>query len=323
MKTKLSIFCFLVIFVIFSVPVSVPGAETNPNGFPSGPHFNLNIHGKKADSTCPPKEYYLRVTADNNSDGDLNALVKVCDPGSVDPYYPPDVCEPTTIQAYGNSIFIPLVTDPDKIAVYVESGKKGPKSAPDTEELEVTDWCSGFGDDAEVRFRIPKNDAGYDVYVRALAKPTDNPSMTFSDPGLVYAEDEDGGLVIVGYFDSSGFLTYDGPYTITRSKGKSTAQNITDLFTWSGDLCYTTTTGTDGRAATDFCWIDSNLNGARDQGDEYYEPTEETCPAGGEIVTLYCATYDDWVFNIADFVEMFYKTENDNSRLVQFRFYPR
>ena len=30
-----------------------PGQAVNPNGFPSGEHFNLNIHGKKLDFNCP------------------------------------------------------------------------------------------------------------------------------------------------------------------------------------------------------------------------------------------------------------------------------
>jgi hypothetical protein len=25
-----------------------PGQDINPNGFPSGPHFNLNVHGKNS-----------------------------------------------------------------------------------------------------------------------------------------------------------------------------------------------------------------------------------------------------------------------------------
>ena len=314
MKTKLSIFSFLVFFIIFSVPVSVPGAETNPNGFPSGPHFNLNIHGMKANFTCPPTEYYWRVTVDANDDGDWDTLVKVCDVE--------DTCELTDIQAFGNSIFIP--ESGNRVQVYVESGKKGPKGATDTAELQVTDWCSGFKDDAEVRFRIPANEAGYDVYARILAKPTDNPSMTFIAPELSYAED-DGDLAFIGLLTGSGFQTPSAGFTFTRYKGKSPAQDITGLFTWSGDLCYTT--DAEGRDDTALCWIDDG-DGVREQSDEYYLPvvveTVPTCPSGGSLITLYCSTYSSaWVFNIADFVEMFYGIDNDRSKLVNVRFYPR
>jgi hypothetical protein len=309
MKTKFGIFSFLVMFIIFSVPVSVPGAETNPNGFPSGPHFNLNIHGKQAGFSCPQPEYYVRVTVDANNDGDLNSLVKVCDLG--------DTCEPTVTQIYGNSIFIP--ESGKGVQVNVESGKKGPKSAPSAAELQVTDWCSGFGDDAEVRFRLPANEAGYDVYARILAKPTDNPSMTFSDPGLVYAEDEDGALVWVGLLTGSGFQASGTPFTFTRYKGKSPAQDITGLFQWSGDLCYTQPA--EGRTETPFC-----VSGPDSLGQYSYYPPDDAglCLASGTPILLYCTAYaSDWVFNIADFVEMFYGIDNNLAKLVQVRFYPR
>ena len=307
-KTKLGFCSLLFIIFIFAIPVSVPGADLNPNGFKSGPHFNLNIHGKPANFTCPPIEYYLEVTVDANNDGDLGALVKVCDFG--------DTCNPTNIQAYGNSIFIPetAVAD-DKIKVYVESGKKGPKSAPTTAELQVTDWCGGFGDDPDVQFRLPANEAGYDVYARILAKPTDNPSMTFSDPGLVYAEDEDGALVWFGLLTGTGFQASGAPFTFTRLKGKSIARDITGLFQWTGEVCYTT--DAEGRTDTLFC-TDSATPPA------YYPDSGQGCGAGFTSITLYCSSHTaEWVFNIADFVEMFYNITNNGSKLVQVRFYPR
>lgn len=304
MKTKLG-FCSLLFIVFFlSVPVYVSGAETNPNGFPSGPHFNLNIHGKSANFTCPAPEYF--VTADVNLDGDLGTIVNACD--QVD----------TCIQVYGNSIFVPETTGADKVKVYVESGKKGPKGVTIT-ELQVTDWCGGFGGgDSEVKFLLPANAAGYDVYARILAKPTNNPTMTFSDPGLVYAEDQDGELVWVGYLGSDGFQAAGLPFTFTRSKGKSTARDITGLFQWTGEVCYTT--DAQGGDATDFCKVGPDINGNY----SYYPAVEGACPSGGLLTSLYCVSHDaEWVFNIADFVEMFYNITNNYSKLVQVRFYPR
>jgi hypothetical protein len=301
----------LMVGMVFIGTSALAGPPTNPNGFPSGPHFNLNIHGKQANFTCPAPEYYLQVTADNNGDGDLGALVKVCDEG--------DVCEPTTIQAYGNSIFIPeTAAGADKVRVYVESGKKGPKSAPTTAELQVTDWCAGFGGgDNEVKFRLPSNEAGYDVYARILAKPTDNPSMTFSDPGLVYAEDEDGLLVWFGILTNGGFQTTTE--TFTRYTGKSIAKEITGIFLWTGDVCYTQ--DAEGRTDTPFCQHYDAISNTY----TYYPVPVEGCSVAGDIqVTLFCSLIDNqWVFNIADFVEMFYNITNNGSKLVQVRFYPR
>ena len=64
----------------------------------------------------------MKVTVDANGDGDIGTLVEVCDLN--------DTCELTNIQLYDNSIFIP--ESGNKVQVYVESGKKGPKSAPAT-----------------------------------------------------------------------------------------------------------------------------------------------------------------------------------------------
>lgn len=51
MKPKSGICSLLFTVFIFFTPVSLPGADPN-NGFPSGPHFNLNIHGKAATLYC-------------------------------------------------------------------------------------------------------------------------------------------------------------------------------------------------------------------------------------------------------------------------------
>jgi len=87
-------------------------AETNPNGFPSGTHYNLNIIGKKADFTCPVQEF--------------------------DPY--------TGLPIYGNVVFVPENGDG---AIYITSGK-GRKAAAIT-ELQATDPCAFDGDGATVK----------------------------------------------------------------------------------------------------------------------------------------------------------------------------
>ncbi len=91
--------------------------EGNPlgNGFPSGPHFNLNILGKRLNFTCP----------------------------EVDP------------EDLGHVIFVPReVPGGDRIQIIVESGKKGPKNNPDATVIASGDlnsapsphgrgsWCS-------------------------------------------------------------------------------------------------------------------------------------------------------------------------------------
>ncbi|MEW5803353.1 MAG: hypothetical protein AB1847_14765 [bacterium] len=45
---------FLVVLALLSfLNAQAIAAEVNPNGFPAGPHYNLNIIGKETGFTCP------------------------------------------------------------------------------------------------------------------------------------------------------------------------------------------------------------------------------------------------------------------------------
>ena len=65
MKKKF-ILCVLLLGVLIlsfdSAYAVKPGEDVNPNGFPSGPHYNLNIHGKKDGFNCPEQQYYLEIS---------------------------------------------------------------------------------------------------------------------------------------------------------------------------------------------------------------------------------------------------------------------
>ncbi len=46
--------------------------------------------------------------------------------------------------------------------------------------------------------------------------------------------------------------------------------------------------------------------------------------AGYELVPIWCTYYDEeWVFNIADFVEYLWDVNNTGVKLLQVRFYPK
>ncbi len=266
-------------FLVLSL-VSVSFAQVNPNGFPSGPHYNLNIHGKKADFNCPAQEY--------------------------DPI--------TGLPVYGNSIFVP--ENGEGIQIYMQSGKGG-KAAAIT-ELQAIDPCAGFDGDGAV-IQLPKNDTGYRVYARALAKPTDNPSMTVV-PSLVMVQDEFGNdLVYLGLVTSTGFLMPNG--TFIRQPGKSKAQDITGLFEWTGEVCYFTAP-TGDYTPSQICCIDTSdpLDGIYDACEA---PVAGLCPVGYTLLSTFCQSYtDEWVFNIGDFVTYLWTAQNDGLKLLQVRFYP-
>lgn len=257
------------------------------NGFPSGPHYNLNIIGKKDLFTCPPQEL------------DANGA-----------------------PIYGNVIFVPEVTNTsvqDPTQIVFESGLKGPKSNPTITELQVTDWCSGFSGTGSATLLLPKNDAGYDVYARALAKPTNSPNVMIN-PSLVWLQDELGvDLYYLGSLGSTNYFSW-GTNTFYRLKGKSPGLDITPLFEYTGDICYLT-------MPQDSTYIQKPLCGQDTNGDGIYENivlNPGTCPTGYVPISGYCKTYNStWVFNVADFVQYLWGLDNNGVKLLQIRFYPR
>ena len=97
-----------------------PGEDVNPNGFPSGPHYNLNIHGKKAEFTCPEQKYYMEISVcpgDVCGEYVVGQLVETCSDDFT--------CSETSDPIYGNSIFVP--ENGDRIQIYMQSGKVGGK----------------------------------------------------------------------------------------------------------------------------------------------------------------------------------------------------
>lgn len=255
-----------------------PGQTVNPNGFPSGEHYNLNILGKKDGYTCG-RQY--------------------------DAYGNP---------VYGNVVFVPDTGT--NIQILMQSGL-GNKAASIT-TLQVTDPCTASFDGTPAVVQLPKNDLGYKVYARALAKPTDNPSMQIT-PDLISVQDEFGNdLVYLGLVTSNGFQTPYGSFT--RTKGKSTAVDITGMFDWSGTICYFSSTYcADSCTATSLCCTPGAVAGTYDS----CVPMVDSCPFGTTQVTAFCRTYaNEWVFNIGDFVTYLWGIDNNGVKNLQVRFYP-
>jgi hypothetical protein len=252
-----------------------PERNVNPNGFPSGEHYNLNIIGKNTNFTCPEPEY-----------DEFGNLV------------------------YGNVIFVP--ENGTDIRIFMQSGRKGKsKTGEAITDLQVIDPCTASFDGDEAVLQLPANEYGYDVYARALAKPTDEPFMDVSS-GLLEVADEFGdSLVWLGIVYQDGIFSRTTE-TFTRKKGKPTAVEITDIFMWSGMICWDAET--ELSVPTTFC----------QNGDVYTPKGEDPCPEGSTEVTVYCRTYEPtWVFNVGDFVSYLWSADNHGLKLVQIRFYPR
>jgi hypothetical protein len=290
------------------------------NGFPSGPHFNLNIIGKKDNFTCPA----------------------------------PEIVE--GVQVYGNVVFIPREQGNDPITILMESGKKGPKGAQGITELQVTDWCTeSFPDYGENKgdsaiLRLPKNDNGYAVYARITGKPGNNgePTATIV-PDLFYVEDESGNdMILLGLVDRHGTATFSSTgMTLIRTstdsakgKGVQKATNITALFEWTGEVCYVQDDYDlycqGACTPLDLCCVDEDLDGVYEHcdlltdvgelvGDVLQCPVFYSEPDGIPYISVVaqCKTYDnEWVFNIADFVGYLWNLDTTGTYVIQVRFYP-
>jgi hypothetical protein len=322
------LFFAILVLCFNSAYATKPGEYVNPNGFPSGQHYNLNIHGKKAEFNCPEQQYYMEITGcldDICGEYEEGQLVENCPDGFT--------CIETSVPIYGNSIFVP--ENGKGIQIYMQSGKVGGKGkkaeALPQNELWAIDPCAGFDGDGAV-IQLPPGE--YDVYARALATPTDNPNMTVT-PELFAAEDEHGNdLVYLGLLTGDGFQTLKD--TFTRRGGKSTAIPITGLFNWTGMVCYTELPEGYTGAETTHCCNDYDSDGIYDyccsdeNGNLSYEQEECSGDLSGFVVgecteiQTYCNEHTDaWIFNIADFVNYLWNTDNNGLKLLQVRFYLR
>ena len=269
------------------------------NGFPSGPHFNLNVIAKKAGFTCPEQQFLC-------SDGGTESTVLDC--GS---------CNGTCQPLYGGTIFVPQATGSD-ITILMESGAKGPKGNLTATSLEVTDPCTQAFDGGPAAFRLPADPDGYAVYARVTGDPKENPQFDFTNPRFKYVMDESGNdLVLLGFvtnsvFDSDGEALPSRYDSTQKGKGVQKGVNITPLFRWSGQVCYL-----EQNDLASYCgWVDSNANFIVDEvvpgcsaspyccldeygdGDyEYCEPTMtgDSCP--GAYTNLCCVDTDPELLN--------------------------
>ena len=283
-------------FLTFEVSAGDPG-----NGFLSGPHYNLNIIGKKANFVCPP------------------------------------ALDPET-QTYGNVIFAPEYTPDSYYKILMKSGRKA--TYTDLNVVDNCAFLAGGETIGQAVIELPKSELGYYVFGRVLAKPgkdAEERTITIFDPTLLSVQDEFGyDLVYLGLVTTSGFESTTQPFT--RSTGKSKAVDITGLFMWRGEICYLAQPDTSILPTTKaFCAQDADLNGIADDLDsngipDVLEPMPEslTCPAGYVAVNLnvYCVSYAEedaaaqWVFNIGDLVDYFWQLTDQGVKLLQVRFYP-
>jgi hypothetical protein len=284
---KLSTVIALVVALLtclFFATTALAGRGGKGNGFPCGEHYNLNLISKKDGFICPDESTYSLT--------DQNVIYIPVDNAHIDP-----------------------------IQIYMESGKK--KDRDNYTEFKVTDWCAGLeGGDTRASLMVPANQDGYAVYARAVGTLGENLNIEIFDPNLDFVKDENqNDLLALGLIGPGGVTSFlSDSETIYRKKGgkSNKAVPITDLFLWTGDICYFSDTDITGYQ----CCIDTDSDGAYD---DCVDPDLVTgsCPLNHVLESVSCTHYDDyWVFNIADFVSAFWKMDNNGVKLLQIRFYP-
>jgi hypothetical protein len=159
-----------------------PGEEFNPNGFLNGAHYNLNIHGKKPNFTCPEQEY----------DSEGNPI-------------------------YGNSVFIPV--NGSSTRIMMQSGKKGGK-ADSISSLQAIDPCAKAFDNSDVVIQIPPGE--YRVFGRALATPTGEPYLETVPSLERHEDSSGTSYFYMGTLASNGyFTTPTQTFTRRKGKSKA------------------------------------------------------------------------------------------------------
>lgn len=260
------------------------------NGYPSGAHFNLIIHGKDIDTfTC-------QATEGGNS-------VFVADYGH------------STIQYISNKkASLTELTVLDSCAEAF---------APDFDPAQVQLPYDEYYVFARLH-GTPKNKHGEPSSVILTPEPVlqvcnydeSNPDANPDDFGT-YTECNDSSLWVLGMVTTSG-VYYATEHTVERydtgkkGKGPKKAKEITGLFTWTGYVCDASLDDGDGVIDVDDVPNDMTGDGIIDEDDLVL------------FLQASCDYYEnEWIFNLADLVVQDQYIDNNGGRTLHIRFYPR
>jgi hypothetical protein len=320
---KKVIFAILVVVLVLALPTAAladkppkppHSGEGNqliprPNGFPAGPHYNLNIHGKKDGFACNDTPGGGSVFVDeygpatiqyvSNKKGSLTELM-VLDPCAVNdgiakvqlPY-----------EADGYYAFGRILGKPNN------SSNEGDASSVILYPNVVVQACNDTGGDPD------------------FGDWTSCPDDALLALGLIVHNQ-------VYVAENETYVRFEPG--VTKGKGKSKATDITALFTYVGwvvhpDLDISPPYGeitqddvpADASNTTLYPGIDSyDINepyGFIDVEEWLSYQADQTPP-----MAWYFSTADGmWIFNIADLVVTEQGLVNDGTKLLQVRFYPK
>ena len=271
-----------------------PDVIARSNGFPSGEHQNLNIHGKKDNFNCDPTPGGHSVFIDEYGPAKIqyvtNKKSSVTELTALDPCATDDGTAKVQLpyEADGYYVFGRILAKPN-------NGKLEPVSSiilyPNNVVMACndTDWSN----------------PDFQNY-------TECPAST--DPPLAL------GLIVgTNLYESGPNETYVRFASTTTGKGQSIATDITRLFTYTGWVV-DASLDTSGNGVIDSSDVPSDYtgDGVIDAAD--VKPWLEAMAALDPPMAWY---FDgEWIMNIADLVITEQGLVNDGTKLLQVRFYP-
>lgn len=267
------------------------------NGFPSGPHYNLNIHGN---NSCPDDEGGHSVFVPEDGDGLIQYVMNK--KSSWTELYVKDKC--STGPKDPATVLLPK----GEYQVYIRiQGKPGNRNLDETRSV-----------------------AFYPRLIEACNDNTTDPIDDFGD----FIDCSDESLIGLGVVTGSGAFvkTEHELVRIVPVRKNNKAEEITDMFRWSGYIVPNEydvypVGDPDGFITVEDLQklvVDGTLNLAQ------VDLAPEGAPDGfitEADVEPFCAFYGEatgeiWIFNLADLVVYGWDYKNQGSKLVQVRFYP-
>ena len=263
------------------------------NGYPSGAHYNLNIHGKDPNTyNCDPTPGGNSVFIDEEGVSTIKYISNK--KSSVTELVAKDPCA----EAF----------DLDPVEVQIPKEDKG---------------YYVFG-------RVPGNHQNTGGESSLIMIPDPNIeacNLVDEESELTSCPEDD--LVALGLITSNGvfdiqkqeFVPVDNSGNEKgKGQGKSKAVDITGLFLWTGDVCDDSfDTNLDGVITVDDI-PDLDGDGAPDDlnGDGFLNELDLAI-----YLETNCTHIDSkWVFSVADLVVVDHEITNDNVKLLKLRFYP-
>jgi hypothetical protein len=298
--------------VVFGMLMASAGQAGKPvevvmwsNGFPSGEHFNLNIHGKKSDFNCDassggasvfvPEYGDSMIELVQNKRSSLTELTVQDNCGSFDG-------DPALVQlpAGEYQVYARILAKP----------QKGSESREVVLHPKLVGACNDTLNALDVNGNgiIDIDDVSTDLDGNGVIDDADL-ALYYNFPDAVDCSDSF--LLGTGVVTSNGVFDLDSQ-EFTRKTGKSKAVDVTALFQWSGYACDQ--------------MYDSNNNGEIDLGDLEVDLNGDSVVDENDLalyLSMSCTQFDSaWIYDIADLVVYGWDYMNNGSKLVQTRFYP-